>query len=102
MTKLITFEEDEAALSAIRTSELPCVKMMCVRDDATEFIRTFVAQYFRTYDSDNRGDLAMAYHENATMSMAVNFYRVDDAVAQEYKAESRNLKLVSMKSDKVI
>jgi len=36
----------------------------------------------------------MAYHENATMSMAVNFYRVDDAVAQEYKAESRNLKLV--------
>ena len=66
--------------------------MMSVREDATEFIKTFVAQYFTTYDSDNRGNaLAMAYHENATMSMAVNFYRVDDDIAQEYKAESRNL-----------
>ena len=93
LSKLITFEEDEAAASGgIRTKDLPCVKMMSVREEAIPLIKTFVAQYFTTYDSDNRGEsLAMAYHENATMSMAVNFYRVDDEVAQEYKAESRNL-----------
>ena len=95
LSKLITFEEDEAAQpggSSIRSQDLPCVKEMSVNPEAGDFIRRFVQQYFITYDSDNRGDLAMAYHENATMSMAVNFPRfVDDDVAQEYRAESRNL-----------
>ena len=97
LTKLITFEEDEAGHSggsSIRSQDLPTAKEMSVNPEAGDFIRRFVQQYFITYDSDNRGDLAMAYHENAMMSMAVNFHRgVDDEIAQEYKAESRNLNI---------
>jgi nuclear RNA export factor len=67
---------------------------MVVNDQVGDFIGKFLEQYFSVYDSDSREPLAMAYHEEAMMSMSAQFPRVSqDNTTKEYVQDSRNLQL---------
>lgn len=68
---------------------------MVVNEQFGDFIGRFLEQYFKVYDTDNREQLAAAYHENAMMSMQANFAGrfSDDITNSDYKPESRNLNI---------
>lgn len=95
LPKLITFEEDEATASSGPAVELPTCAKMVVNEQFGDFIGRFLEQYFKVYDTDNREQLAAAYHENAMMSMQANFAGrfSDDITNSDYKPESRNLNI---------
>lgn len=94
LPKLITFEDDDEGTSRPKTVNLPNHIKMVVNDQVGDFIGKFLEQYFKVYDSDNREQLSMAYHEEAMMSMSASFQRnAQDESTQSYKEESRNLRL---------
>ena len=78
-----------------RKSEMPSCAKMVVNEQFGDFIGRFLEQYFKVYDTDNREQLAAAYHENAMMSMQANFAGrfSDDITNSDYKPESRNLNI---------
>ena len=101
MERLITFEDDtESSSRGPRVSLLPSNAKMVVNDQVGDFIGKFLEQYFKVYDSDNREQLAMAYHEAAIMSMQATFSRnAQDETARSYLPESRNLQIDSLREN---
>merc|ERR1712083_551988 len=93
----ITFEDDESTSgggpSIVQVPE--CAKMV-VNEQFGDFIGRFLEQYFKLYDTDNREQLAAAYHENAMMSMQATFPPkfADEAIKADYIPDSRNLKIL--------
>ena len=87
------FEEDESTSRGGPLVQMPACAKMVVNDQFGDFIGRFLEQYFKVYDSDNREQLAPAYHENAMISMQANFPNklADDTVICDYRPESRNL-----------
>jgi len=93
LPKQIMFEEDESTSRSGQAVQLPACAKMVVNDQFGDFIGRFLEQYFKVYDTDNREQLAAAYHENAMMSMQANFPArfSDDTTKSDYLPESRNL-----------
>lgn len=84
---------------------MPSIPKMVVNDQIGDFIGKFLEQYFKVYDSDNREQLAMAYHEEAMMSMHANFPAsfADDETKNSYITESRNLnKIRDIRREKLL
>ncbi len=72
---------------------------MVVNEQFENFIGRFLKEYFKVYDTDNREQLALAYHENAMMSMQAFFpakFLADDTTKRNYLPESRNLNFQSV------
>ena len=91
---MITFEEDESTSRGPKSVDIPPIFKMVVNDQVGDFIGKFLEQFYKVYDSDNREQLAMAYHEDALMSMQANFpkFAMDDKT-KEYITDSRNLQI---------
>ena len=68
------FEEDESTSRDGPLVQMPACAKMVVNDQFGDFIGRFLEQYFKVYDSDNREQLAPAYHENAMISIS-GFFR---------------------------
>merc|ERR1711963_1066267 len=80
--------------SGPKSVDIPANVKMVVNDQVGDFIGKFLEQYITVYDSDNREQLAMAYHEDAIMSLQANFPKFAmDASAKDYLHESRNLQI---------
>ena len=95
LEKLITFEDDESTTRGPSSINIPMQPKMVVNDQCGDFIGKFLEQYFKVYDSDNRENLAMAYHEEAMMSMSASFGNQQDRlVTTLYIPESRNLQVI--------
>jgi len=94
LEKMITFEEDESTSRGPKSVDIPPIFKMVVNDQVGDFIGKFLEQFYKVYDSDNREQLAMAYHEDALMSMQANFpkFAMDDKT-KEYITDSRNLQI---------
>jgi len=93
LPKQIMFEEDGSTSGSGPVVQLPACAKMVINDQFGDFIGRFLQQYFKVYDTDNREQLAAAYHENAMMSMQANFdsrFR-DETTKSDYIPESRNL-----------
>lgn len=99
LSKLITFEDDDSARNDAKPPELPPVVKMVVDESAGDFIGKFLEQFFKVYDSDHREQLAMAYHEEASMSLQASFNKYADDVARSYLPDSRNLQVDSIRSN---
>jgi len=96
LEKLITFEEDESSPRGPSGIDIQMQPKMVVNDQCGDFIGKFLEQFFKVYDSDNRENLAMAYHEEAMMSMSASFgNQPDRLVGSSYLPESRNLQVIS-------
>ena len=81
----IGFDDDEPATS----SDLPtAVPKMLKNEAAGGVVLTFLEQFFKLYDSDNRQPLLDAYHEEAMFSLSA--YGRHDLLSA-YIPESRNL-----------
>jgi len=93
LPKQIMFEEDESTSGSGPVVQLPACAKMVINDQFGDFIGRFLQQYFKVYDTDNREQLAAAYHENAMMSMQAYFRKdfADDTTKSDYIPESRNL-----------
>jgi len=93
LPKQIMFEGDGSTSRDGPLVQMPACAKMVVNDQFGDFIGRFLEQYFKVYDSDNREQLAPAYHENAMISMQANFPNklADDTVTSDYRPESRNL-----------
>jgi len=88
LPKEIGFDDDEPTSS----SDMPAtVPKMIKNEAASGVILTFLEQFFKLYDSDNRQPLLEAYHESAMFSLSA-YGRHDLLTA--YIPESRNLKKV--------
>jgi len=87
------FEEDESTSRSGPVVQLPACAKMVVNAQFGDLIGRFLEQYFNYYDTDNREQLAPAYHENAMMSMQANFPNkfADNTTKSDYLPESRNL-----------
>jgi len=85
LPKEIGFDDDEPATS----SDLPVsVPKMVKNEGAGGVVLTFLEQFFKLYDSDNRQPLLDAYHEEAMFSLSA--YGRHELLSS-YIPESRNL-----------
>jgi len=85
LPKEIGFDDDEPATS----SDLPAtIPKMLKNEAAGGVVLTFLEQFFKLYDSDNRQPLLDAYHEEAMFSLSAHG-RHD--LLSTYIPESRNL-----------
>jgi len=85
LPKEIGFDDDEPATS----SDLPVsVPKMLKNEGAGGVVLTFLEQFFKLYDSDNRQPLLDAYHEEAMFSLSA--YGRHELLSS-YIPESRNL-----------
>jgi len=85
LPKEIGFDDDEPATS----SDLPAaIPKMLKNEAAGGVVLTFLEQFFKLYDSDNRQPLLDAYHEEAMFSLSA--YGRHDLLSA-YIPESRNL-----------
>jgi len=88
LPKEIGFDDDEPTTS----SDLPATIPKMVKNEAASgVVLTFLEQFFKLYDSDNRQPLLDAYHEDAMFSLSAQG-RHD--LLSAYIPESRNLKRV--------
>lgn len=88
LPKEISFEDDENST----VSDMPVsVPKLVKNEEAGNVVLSFLKEYFKLYDSDNRQPLLDAYHEDAMFSLAASGkYELLSA----YIPESRNLKRV--------
>jgi len=85
LPKEIGFDDDEPTTS----SDLPAsIPKMVKNEAAAGVVLTFLEQFFKLYDSDNRQPLLDAYHEEAMFSLSA--YGRHDMLSA-YIPESRNL-----------
>jgi len=89
LPKEIGFDGDD---EESKSPELPDpIPKMMKNEQSGNLVLTFLKEYFKAYDSDNRQPLLDAYHEKAVMSMSA-YGRHD--LLPAYIPESRNLKRV--------
>lgn len=95
LPKPILFEETDPAPNNTPIEILPAYSKMVVNENFDECIGRFLMEYFKVYDSENREQLAPAYHENAMMSMQAHFSikPKDKNNLSIYLHESRNMNL---------
>lgn len=88
LPKEIGFDDDEPTTS----SDLPAsIPKMLKNEAASGVVLTFLEQFFKLYDSDNRQPLLDAYHESAMFSLSAQGRH---ELLSAYIPESRNLKRV--------
>lgn len=88
LPKEISFDDDEVTASTDIPASIP---KMVKNEAASGVVLTFLEQFFKLYDSDNRQPLLDAYHESAMFSLSA--YGRHEQLSS-YIPESRNLKRV--------
>jgi len=83
---IIGFDDDDESTSSSNIP--PSIPKLDKNKDATAIVLTFLQEFFKLYDSDNRQPLLDAYHEEAMFSLSAHG-RHD--LLSAYIPESRNL-----------
>jgi nuclear RNA export factor len=95
LPQLIMFEEVESTSTSTTIEIIPGYAKMVVNEQIEDYIGRFMREYFKVYDTNNREQLASAYHENAMISLQAYFpiKTLEKTIKYDYLPESRNLNM---------